>query len=173
MVSSRPSSHENSIPNFENTHHLICTPPSPTDIPLIALNISAQINENSHHQPSSMVDSSTTNPHKTLWIRQDKLILGVILVSTTSTITPFVSAQTSQQHDKIAYHEKPLAFEELHDLLIGHDAYLRRLETTTQQLVASANYSNRRPASSSAANTLKVTSKWVWLKWGSSRQDSN
>ena len=27
--------------------------------------------------------------------------------------------------------EKPLAFEELHDLLIGHDAYLRRLETTT------------------------------------------
>ena len=26
--------------------------------------------------------------------------------------------------------EKPLAFEELHDPLIGRDAYLRRLETT-------------------------------------------
>jgi len=36
--------------------------------------------------------------------------------------------------------ESPLAFEELHELLVGHKAYLRRLETTTQQLVASANY---------------------------------
>ena len=27
--------------------------------------------------------------------------------------------------------EKPLAFEELHDLLVGRDAYLQRLETTT------------------------------------------
>ena len=46
--------------------------------------------------------------------------------------------------------EKPLAFEELHDLLVGHDAYLRRLETTTRQLVALANYSNRHPTSLSS-----------------------
>ena len=36
--------------------------------------------------------------------------------------------------------ESPLTFEELHDLLVGHEAYLRRLETATQHLVASANY---------------------------------
>jgi len=34
-----------------------------------------------------------------------------------------------------------LTFEELHDILEGHDSYLRRLESSTQQLVASANYS--------------------------------
>ena len=45
MVSEQPSSHENSILNSENTHHPISTPPSLFDIPLIALNISAQINE--------------------------------------------------------------------------------------------------------------------------------
>ncbi|RVW23831.1 hypothetical protein CK203_094448 [Vitis vinifera] len=52
--------------------------------------------------------------------------------------------------------EKPLAFEELHDLLVGHDAYLRRLETTTRQLVASAKYSNRHPASSSDGQHSKA-----------------
>jgi hypothetical protein len=36
--------------------------------------------------------------------------------------------------------ESSLTFEELHDLLVGHEAYLRRLETATQQLVASANF---------------------------------
>ena len=36
--------------------------------------------------------------------------------------------------------ESSLAFEELHDLLVGHDAYLRRLEAATQQLVVSANF---------------------------------
>ena len=36
--------------------------------------------------------------------------------------------------------ESSLAFEELHDLLVGHDAYLRRLEAKTQQLVVSANF---------------------------------
>lgn len=35
--------------------------------------------------------------------------------------------------------ERSLSFEELHDLLVGHDAYLWRLETASQQLVASAN----------------------------------
>ena len=125
MVSKQASSHENSIPNSENTHHPIFTPPSPTDIPLIALNISAQINEKltpstfpqwrvqfealligynlfdyvtGDNPPPPTSDSSTTNPQKTHWIRQDKLILSAILASTTSTITPFIStAQTSQQ----------------------------------------------------------------------------
>jgi hypothetical protein len=36
--------------------------------------------------------------------------------------------------------EKSLAFEELHDLLVGHEAYLRRLETAMQHIVVSANY---------------------------------
>jgi hypothetical protein len=36
--------------------------------------------------------------------------------------------------------ESSLNFEELHDLLVGHEAYLRRLETATQTMVASANY---------------------------------
>ena len=36
--------------------------------------------------------------------------------------------------------ESSLTFEELHDLLVGHEAYLRRLEAATQHLVASANY---------------------------------
>ena len=33
--------------------------------------------------------------------------------------------------------ESSLAFEGLHDLLVGHDAYLRRLEAATQQLIGS------------------------------------
>ena len=36
--------------------------------------------------------------------------------------------------------ESSLAFEELHDLLVEHDAYLRRLKAATQQLVVSANF---------------------------------
>ncbi|GMY39318.1 Retrovirus-related Pol polyprotein from transposon RE2 [Fagus crenata] len=36
--------------------------------------------------------------------------------------------------------ESSLTFEELHDLLVGHEGYLRRLEAATQHLVASANY---------------------------------
>ena len=36
--------------------------------------------------------------------------------------------------------ESSLAFEELHDLLVGHEAYLCRLEAATQQLIASANF---------------------------------
>ena len=91
MVSKEPSSHENSIPNSVNTHHPISTPSSPTDIPLIALNISAQINEKltpstfpqwraqfealligynlldyvTGDNPPPPSDSSTTNPQKT------------------------------------------------------------------------------------------------------------
>ncbi|XP_041017987.1 uncharacterized protein LOC121260215 [Juglans microcarpa x Juglans regia] len=40
--------------------------------------------------------------------------------------------------------EKSLAFKELHDPLIGHESYMRRLEATTKQLVATTNYSNCR-----------------------------
>jgi hypothetical protein len=36
--------------------------------------------------------------------------------------------------------ESALTFEELHDLPLGHEAYLRHIETTTQHLEASANY---------------------------------
>ena len=43
--------------------------------------------------------------------------------------------------------EKSLVFEELHDLLVGHESYLRRMEATTQQLVASANFSSKRNGS--------------------------
>ncbi|KAJ0027681.1 hypothetical protein Pint_36319 [Pistacia integerrima] len=39
--------------------------------------------------------------------------------------------------------DKSLTFEELHDLLVSHEVYLRRLETATQQLVATANFSSR------------------------------
>ncbi|KAJ0020731.1 hypothetical protein Pint_31510 [Pistacia integerrima] len=41
--------------------------------------------------------------------------------------------------------ENPLRFEELHDLLISHESYLRRLEQqATQPLVATANYTQRK-----------------------------
>ncbi|KAJ0042222.1 hypothetical protein Pint_18177 [Pistacia integerrima] len=45
MVSEQAPSHENSIPTSGNTTYLVTSPPSPTNVPLIALNISAQINE--------------------------------------------------------------------------------------------------------------------------------
>lgn len=38
--------------------------------------------------------------------------------------------------------ESSLTFEELHDLLVGHEAYLNRQEAATQQLVTSASYTN-------------------------------
>ncbi|KAF5471397.1 hypothetical protein F2P56_008203 [Juglans regia] len=45
--------------------------------------------------------------------------------------------------------ENPLKFEELHDLLISHEGYLRRLEQqATQPVVATANFTQRKPASS-------------------------
>uniref|UniRef100_A0A6N2KT27 Reverse transcriptase domain-containing protein n=1 Tax=Salix viminalis TaxID=40686 RepID=A0A6N2KT27_SALVM len=36
--------------------------------------------------------------------------------------------------------ESPLTFKELHDLLVGHEAYLRCMEIATQHMVASTNY---------------------------------
>lgn len=44
--------------------------------------------------------------------------------------------------------ERSLVFEELHDLLVGHESYIRRLEAATQQLVVAANYTNHRSSSS-------------------------
>ena len=46
--------------------------------------------------------------------------------------------------------ETSLAFEELHDILVGHESYLRCLEASTQQLVASKNYSHRHKQNSSS-----------------------
>uniref|UniRef100_A0A2N9J3U8 CCHC-type domain-containing protein n=1 Tax=Fagus sylvatica TaxID=28930 RepID=A0A2N9J3U8_FAGSY len=51
--------------------------------------------------------------------------------------------------------ETSLAFEELHDLLVGHESYLRRLEAATQQLVASANYTHRAKQGDSAKKFSK------------------
>jgi len=36
--------------------------------------------------------------------------------------------------------ESSLNFEELHDILVGHEAYRRRLEIATQTMVVSTNY---------------------------------
>ncbi|KAE8728752.1 hypothetical protein F3Y22_tig00004072pilonHSYRG00090 [Hibiscus syriacus] len=56
----------------------------------------------------------------------------------------------------ICARERSLTFEELHDLLVGHDSYLRQLESATQQLVVSANYTNRK---SSGNNFQKIQGK--------------
>ncbi|XP_012854081.1 PREDICTED: uncharacterized protein LOC105973593 [Erythranthe guttata] len=39
--------------------------------------------------------------------------------------------------------ENSMVFEELHDLLVGHESYLRRLETATQQMVMTATYTSK------------------------------
>ncbi|KAF5469012.1 hypothetical protein F2P56_013117 [Juglans regia] len=44
--------------------------------------------------------------------------------------------------------EKSLMFEELHDLLVGHENYLHRMEIASQQLVAAANFTARKNGSS-------------------------
>ncbi|GMY30157.1 CCHC-type integrase [Fagus crenata] len=61
----------------------------------------------------------------------------------------------------IRVRERSLSFEELHDLLVSHESYLRRLEATTQQLIATANFSNRRsfPNSSGGSNGPKGFNK--------------
>ncbi|GMY06025.1 Retrovirus-related Pol polyprotein from transposon RE1 [Fagus crenata] len=48
--------------------------------------------------------------------------------------------------------ESSLTFEELHDLLVGHEAYLRRLETATQHLVASAKYTKTKQYTQGGSN---------------------
>ncbi|KAF5443117.1 hypothetical protein F2P56_035705 [Juglans regia] len=47
--------------------------------------------------------------------------------------------------------ERSLTFEELHDLLVSHDSYLRQLESATQNLVVSANYTHRKPNSGNSS----------------------
>ena len=233
------SSSSDQNPNF-NFH---TQPPSVANKSLIALNITAQINEKltpttfpqwraqfealligydllDYVQGTlrcpSFAGTAADELRKTHWVRQNKLILSVILASTSPSITPLIAtAQTSHdawtklknlyasrsrtramqlkeeltliQHgtrsiteylhavkalaDEIAIidhrisdddltlyvlnglgpyfreitapiraRESSLAFEELHDLLVGHDAYLRHLEAATQQLVVSANF---------------------------------
>lgn len=46
--------------------------------------------------------------------------------------------------------ERPLSFEKLHDLLVGHDAYLWHLEAAFQQLIATTNYLNCKSESCSS-----------------------
>ncbi|RVX10738.1 Retrovirus-related Pol polyprotein from transposon RE2 [Vitis vinifera] len=258
MVSEQPFSNE-SIPPISPMSsspeqpqiHLNTHPISSTETTLVALNITAQINEKltpftfpqwraqfealligydlldyvtDISQCPSSSDLSVSVLHKTHWVRQDKLILGALLASTSPTITPLIAtAKTSHEAwqklntlyasksrtramqlkeelaliqcgnrpisdylhavkslaDEIAIidhpisdddltlyvlnglgsdfreiaapiraREKSLAFEELHDLLVGHEHYLRRLETATQQLVAAANYTTRKSGSS-------------------------
>jgi hypothetical protein len=244
MVSEQEISNENLIPH---NHNPISTPPSPTETPLIALNITSQINDKL--TPSTFLQwraqfealligydlldyvtgekicpiptsTSICAVQRTQWIRQDKLILSAILTSTSTVITPLISmAKTSKdawhklhtlyasksrtramqlkeeltmikkgnqsiqtylhsvksladeislidhpifEDDLTLYilnglgtdfreiagpiraRERPLTFEELHDLLVSHDAYLRRLEVSSHPLIASANYMHRR-----------------------------
>ena len=56
----------------------------------------------------------------------------------------------SRGHDARA-RESLLAFEDLHDLL-GHDAYLRRLEAATQQLVVSTNFTKMKHSTPGGVN---------------------
>lgn len=116
------SANANSILNSPTP---ISTPPSPNENPLIALNISAQINETltpstflqwraqfealligynlldyvTGNYPCPVLnDTPASSLQKTHWVKQDKLILSAILASTTSTITSFISsAKTSQE----------------------------------------------------------------------------
>ena len=59
--------------------------------------------------------------------------------------------------------ESSLAFEELHDLLVGHDAYLRRLEAVTQQLVVSANFTKTKHSAPGGSQS------WSFKKHDSAR----
>ena len=241
QVSTMASS-SNPTPTFTPTTQ----PPSTTDNPLVALNITAQINEKLTPStfpqwraqfealligydlldyvegtflcPSS-AGTTADELRKTHWVRQDKLILSVILASTSPSITPLIAtAKTSHGAWKklktlyasrsrtramqlkeeltliqrgnrsitdylhavkaladeitiidhsisdddltlyvlnglgpdfreiaapIRARESSLTFEELHDLLVGHEAYLRCLEAATQQMVVSANYTKK------------------------------
>ena len=59
--------------------------------------------------------------------------------------------------------ESSLAFEELHDLLVGHDAYLRRLEAATQQLVVSSNFTKTKHSAPGGSQS------WSFKKHDSAR----
>ncbi|KAF5468505.1 hypothetical protein F2P56_012650 [Juglans regia] len=69
--------------------------------------------------------------------------------------------------------ECPLSFEELHDLLVSHEDYMRRLDATTQQLIATTNFSNCRsfPNSSGGGNGSRGFNKSS--KGGQSNSDGS
>ena len=73
----------------------------------------------------------------------------------------------------IRVRECSLSFEELQDLLVSHESYLRCLEATTQQLIATANFSNRRsfPTSLGGSNGSKGFNKSS--KGGPSKSDGS
>ena len=48
--------------------------------------------------------------------------------------------------------ESLLTFEELHDLLVGHEAYLRRLEDATQNIVVSANFTKTKSSANGGSH---------------------
>ena len=123
MVSELHST-ENLIPNLDNFLPPITNLQSTTEAPLIALNIATQINEKltpstfpqwraqfealligynlinyvTGYKPCPLQDnSSVSSLHKSHWVRQDKLILSVILASTTPNKTSFISAATTSQ----------------------------------------------------------------------------
>ncbi|RVW81354.1 Retrovirus-related Pol polyprotein from transposon RE2 [Vitis vinifera] len=102
--------------------------------------------------PTSTDAAATTAHH--LWLRQDKLILRLVSCSL-KRISPSCNmaiAALQNFRDIVApirARESSLSFEELHDLLLGHEAYLRRLDSTTQSLVVTANTTQRRDSRSS------------------------
>uniref|UniRef100_A0A2N9G8T7 Reverse transcriptase Ty1/copia-type domain-containing protein n=1 Tax=Fagus sylvatica TaxID=28930 RepID=A0A2N9G8T7_FAGSY len=127
MVSEHHNSNENTNPSssMSSSQNPQNQPPSPTETPLVALNITAQINEKL--TPSTfpqwraqfeglligydLLDyvtglsvcpsSDGTFPSAlkiTHWVRQDKLILSAILASTSTTITPLI-ATTKTSHE--------------------------------------------------------------------------
>ncbi|KAF5450291.1 hypothetical protein F2P56_030656 [Juglans regia] len=67
-------------------------------------------------------------------------------------LTPYVLNGLGSDFREIAVpiwaRENPFAFEELHDLLVGHENYLRCLEAATHQLVVATNFTNRKSGSS-------------------------
>jgi hypothetical protein len=123
MVSKLHST-ENLIPNPDNFLPPIINQQSTTEAPLIALNITTQINEKltpstfpqwraqfeafligynlidyvTDDKPCPLQDNSfVSSLQKSHWVRQDKLILSVILASITPNKTSFISAATTSQ----------------------------------------------------------------------------
>jgi len=60
----------------------------------------------------------------------------------------------------ICARESSLTFKELHNLLVGHETYLRRLEDTSKQQVITANYSNRLRNNGTRSQFVKKPNKY-------------
>ncbi|KAF5471721.1 hypothetical protein F2P56_008494 [Juglans regia] len=132
MVSEEPVSNESSIPIFtmssssaQNAQNLNTHLASSTEIPLITLNITTQINQKltpstfsqwraqfeallkrydlldyviDISQCPNLDNNLVSALQKTHWVQQDKVILRAILTSTSPTITPLIAtAQTSHE----------------------------------------------------------------------------